>query len=66
MRRGGTVEGLKWPVLIRMQVSGQELRFTADEVALNAALDDTVFELPEEIRNLNLTKPDEVAVMPRE
>jgi hypothetical protein len=59
-----SVEGLKWPVQIHMQVSGQELRFTADEVVLNAAMDDRVFRLPEEIRNLNgprTTLPDSMA-----
>ena len=47
-----TVEGLKWPVRIHMTVSGQELIFKADEVALNGALDDGVFTLPDEIRKL--------------
>jgi hypothetical protein len=47
-----TVDGLKWPVQIQMQVSGQELLFNADQVALNSSIDDSVFELPGEIRGL--------------
>ena len=35
-----------------MTVSGQELIFKADEVALNGTLDDGVFTLPDEIRKL--------------
>jgi hypothetical protein len=48
-----TVAGLKWPVQIHMEVSGQQLLFTAGEVALNSSLDDSVFEVPDEIRGLN-------------
>ncbi|MDQ1468968.1 MAG: hypothetical protein QOJ99_448, partial [Bryobacterales bacterium] len=48
-----TVEGLKWPVRIHMEVSGQELRFTAAEVSLNGSLDESVFDLPGEIRDLS-------------
>lgn len=46
------VAGLKWPVEIHMAVSGQELLFKADEVALNDPIDDSVFTLPEEIRQI--------------
>ncbi len=51
------VEGLKWPVQIHMAVSGQELLFTADDVQLNSRLDDTVFDLPDEIRKLAADDP---------
>jgi hypothetical protein len=51
------VAGLKWPVEIHMAVSGQELLFKADEVALNAPIDDAVFELPEEIRKIAVAEP---------
>ena len=35
-----------------MEVAGQELLFQADDVELNAPVDETVFELPDEIRNI--------------
>jgi hypothetical protein len=47
-----TVAGLKWPVRIHMEVSGQELRFTAAEVSLNGSINESVFDLPDEIRDL--------------
>jgi hypothetical protein len=46
------VEGLKWPVLIHMDIAGQELLFKADDVELNAPVDETVFEVPDEIRKI--------------
>ncbi|HVW84498.1 MAG TPA: hypothetical protein VHB50_07445 [Bryobacteraceae bacterium] len=46
------VNGIQWPVEIRMAMSGQELRFRADNVALNERLDDSVFRLPEEIQRI--------------
>ena len=46
------VAGFRWPVVIRVAASGQDLLFRADEVALNAEIDPAVFELPEEIRRL--------------
>jgi hypothetical protein len=46
------VEGLKWPVRIHMLVSGQEMVFRADEVSLNSALDEAVFDLPDDVRRL--------------
>jgi len=53
-----TVDGLKWPVQIQMRVSGQEMLFTADEVSLNSSIDDSVFELPEEIRSLKTAEAE--------
>ena len=57
------VAGIKWPVVIRVAASGQELLFRADEVALNDPIDKTVFELPEEIRRLaaNRTSGEETS-----
>ena len=46
------VEGLKWPVQIHMLVSGQELIFRADQVTLNSPLDESAFEIPEDVRRL--------------
>jgi hypothetical protein len=46
------VEGLKWPAKVRISAAGQEILFHADEVALNAAVDTGMFELPEEVRKL--------------
>ena len=47
-----SVDGFKWPVRIRMEVSGQEIIFKADEVRLNAPINEGLFELPDEIRTL--------------
>jgi hypothetical protein len=44
--------GLKWPVRTRMSFSGQNLLFTTAEVKLNEPVENQVFELPEEIRQL--------------
>jgi hypothetical protein len=44
--------GLKWPVRTRMVFSGQSLLFTTAEVKLNEPVENGVFELPEEIRQL--------------
>ena len=46
------VEGIQWPVRIHMIVSGQELLFNASEVKLNSPIDDAVFDLPEEVKNI--------------
>ena len=46
------VEGIRWPVRIHMTISGQEMVFHADEVALNSPIDEAVFQLPEEIQQL--------------
>lgn len=46
------VEGIQWPVRIHMMVSGQELLFNASEVALNNPVDDAIFEVPEEVKNI--------------
>ena len=44
--------GLKWPTRIRMLTGGQNLLFTAADVRLNEPIEDAVFELPAEIKEL--------------
>ena len=44
---------------ILMSVSGQDLLFKADEVALNTVVDESVFDLPDEIRILQVPKVQE-------
>ena len=46
------VEGIRWPSQIRMAAEGQDLLFRAGDVRLNEEIDQHVFELPEEIRQL--------------
>jgi len=46
------VSGIKWPSRIHIAASGQDTLFAADEVKLNEPVDDAVFELPPEIREL--------------
>ena len=50
------VADVKWPSRIRISASGQETLFAADEVKLNEPLDDAVFQLPDEIRELAVRK----------
>jgi len=47
-----TVEGIQWPVQIHMTISGQEMLFHADDVALNGPIDETVFQLPDNVRQI--------------
>ena len=46
------VGDVKWPTRIRVTASGQDTVFAADEVKLNGPVDDAVFALPPEIRDL--------------
>ena len=46
------VEGIQWPVQIHMTISGQEMLFHADDVALNGPIDETVFQLPDDVRQI--------------
>jgi hypothetical protein len=46
------IAGVKWPSRIRTTASGQDTIFAADEVKLNEPVDDAVFEVPPEIREL--------------
>ncbi len=46
------VEGLKWPVKIRIAAAGQELLFAADQVALNSLIENDVFAVPDDVKKL--------------
>jgi hypothetical protein len=46
------IAGVKWPSRIRATASGQDTVFSADEVKLNEPVDDAVFDVPPEIRDL--------------
>jgi hypothetical protein len=46
------VAGLKWPTRIRMAVSGQNLLFNVSEVRLNEPIENAVFELPLEVKQI--------------
>jgi hypothetical protein len=46
------IAGVRWPSRIRTTASGQDTVFTADEVKLNEPVDDAVFDVPAEIREL--------------
>lgn len=50
------VGGVKWPSRIRTTASGQDTIFAADEVKLNEPVDDAIFEVPPEIRELAAKK----------
>jgi len=63
-----SVADVKWPSRVRITASGQDTLFAADEVKLNEPVDDSVFEVPQEIRDMAQKKasPDRNAesVMP--
>ena len=46
------VEGIRWPSRIRMASEGQDMVFRADDVQLNREIDQRIFDLPDEIRQL--------------
>jgi hypothetical protein len=46
------IAGVKWPSRVRIEASGQETIFAADQVKLNEPVDDSIFEVPPEIREL--------------
>jgi hypothetical protein len=52
------VSGVKWPSRIHIAASGQDTLFAADEVKFNEPVDDAVFEVPAEIRELAQKKAD--------
>jgi hypothetical protein len=52
------VAEVKWPSRIRIAASGQDTLFAADEVKLNEPVDDAVFEIPAEIRELARKRAD--------
>jgi hypothetical protein len=47
-----SVGDVKWPSRIRVTASGEDTVFSADEVKLNEPVDDAVFAVPPEIREL--------------
>jgi hypothetical protein len=53
-----SVAEIKWPSRIRVTASGQDTLFAADEVKLNEPVDDSIFEVPPEIRDLAQKKAD--------
>jgi hypothetical protein len=58
------VEDVKWPSRVRVTASGQDTLFSADEVKLNEPVDDAVFEVPAEIRELAAKKAGSEPAMP--
>lgn len=55
----------KWPSRIRVTASGQDTIFEADEVELNQPVDEKVFAVPDEIRDLARKKTDaDTTLMP--
>lgn len=46
------IAGVRWPSRIRTTASGQDTVFVADDVELNEPVDDAVFKVPQEIRDL--------------
>jgi hypothetical protein len=58
------VADVKWPARIRITASGQDTLFAADEVKLNEPVDETVFEVPPEIRELAQKKADAESAIP--
>ncbi len=58
------VADVKWPSRVRITASGEDTLFSADEVKLNEPLDETVFAVPAEIRDLAQKKADAEAIMP--
>ena len=59
-----SVAEVKWPSRIRISAPGQDTLFAADEVKLNEPVDDSVFEVPPEIRDLAEKKAGTESAMP--
>lgn len=59
-----TVGMVKWPSRIRVNGPGQDTLFSADEVKLNEPVDEHVFDVPPEIRDLAHGKDAAVGAMP--
>jgi hypothetical protein len=47
-----SLNDVKWPSRVRITAPGQETLFSADEVKLNEPVDESIFEVPPEIRDL--------------
>ncbi len=58
------VEDVKWPSRVRITASGQDTVFSADEVKFNEPVDESVFEVPAEIRDLAQKKSEADGSMP--
>jgi hypothetical protein len=59
-----SLDDVRWPSRVRVTASGQDTLFSADEVKLNEPVDDRVFEVPPEIRDLAQKKADTESAMP--
>jgi hypothetical protein len=46
------VAGIKWPTRVRMAVSGQNLLFTVGDVKLNEPIENAIFDLPVEVKQI--------------
>jgi hypothetical protein len=58
------VNDVKWPSRVRITASGQDTVFAADEVKLNEPVDESVFTVPQEIKELAQKKADAESAMP--
>jgi len=58
------VDEVRWPSRIRITAPGQDTLFAADEVKLNEPVDDSVFEVPPEIRDIAQKKAEIESAMP--
>jgi len=58
------VNDVKWPSRVRISAPGQDTLFSADDVELNQPVDDAVFEVPAEIRELAQKKAETDGAMP--
>lgn len=58
------VEDVKWPSRVRITASGQDTVFSADEVRLNEPVDESIFKVPAEIRDLAQKKSEADGSMP--
>jgi hypothetical protein len=59
-----SVDEVRWPSRIRITAPGQDTLFAADEVKLNEPVDDSVFEVPPEIRDLAQKKAETESAVP--
>lgn len=58
------VEDVKWPSRVRITASGQDTVFSADEVRLNEPVDESVFQVPAEVKDLAQKKSEADGSMP--
>ena len=58
------VAEVKWPSRVRISAPGQDTLFAADDVKLNEPVDESVFEVPPEIRDLAQKKAETESAMP--